>query len=255
MRRSSGVRATLALMLTLAATTLGVIVPATAAQADACYSWGRQLSQGMSGDDVRQLQIRVAGWPGYQNIVAIDGVYGTGTASAVKRFQAAYGLTADGIAGTQTFSKIYSLQDDDCSPLHFSFGEMDDVCYGGFSGGPLSATATKANILRAMWKLEALRHALGDKPLTARGFRGYSCNSQIGGASNSQHLYGTAADLSSSSVSLCTIGKEARYHGFSGILGPGYPDHNDHIHADSRYENNDDSATNTWSWTAPNCGI
>lgn len=255
MRCSSTVRGALALLLTLAATVLGVGATGSAAYADGCYTWGRQLSQGMSGDDVRQLQIRVAGWAGYQSVVAVDGIYGTGTMNAVKRFQAAYGLSADGIAGTQTFNKIYSLQDDDCSPIHFSFGEMDDVCSGGFSGGPLSAAATKANILRTMWKLEALRHALGDKPLSVRGFRGYTCNSQIGGASNSQHLYGTAADIWSTSFSLCTIGKQARYHGFSGILGPGYPDHDDHIHADSRYENNDDGVTNKWSWVAPDCGI
>src|ERR1044071_7540172 len=32
--------------------------------ADGCYTWGRTLSQGASGDDVRQLPIRVAGYPG-----------------------------------------------------------------------------------------------------------------------------------------------------------------------------------------------
>jgi zinc D-Ala-D-Ala carboxypeptidase len=166
-------RAALTLMLTLVATALGVGVTASAAQADACYTWGRQLSQGMSGNDVRQLQIRVAGWSGYHDIVAIDGVYGAKTANAVKRFQSAYGLAADGIAGTQTFSKIYALQDDDCTPAHFSYTEMDDVCNGGWTGGPLSASATKANALRTMWKLEALRHALGDRPLiVTTAFRG-----------------------------------------------------------------------------------
>ncbi|HEX6870551.1 MAG TPA: D-Ala-D-Ala carboxypeptidase family metallohydrolase [Micromonosporaceae bacterium] len=255
MRVHPALRATVALAMTLAATILGVAVTATAAYADACYTWGRQLSQGMSGDDVRQLQLRVAGWSGYHDFVAVDGSYGTETANAVKRFQSAYGLTVDGIAGSQTFNKLYALQDDDCTPIHFSYNEMDDVCYGGWTGGPLSASATKANALRTMWKLEALRHALGDHPLTVGGFRSYACNNAVGGASNSQHLYGLAADITSSSSTLCQIAKEARYHGFSGILGPGYPDHNDHVHADSRAENNDDGVTNSWSWSAPNCGI
>lgn len=249
-------RGVVSLMITAAAALTGIVVTAPAAHADACYTWGRTLSQGMSGDDVRQLQIRVAGWPGYHDYVAIDGIYGAGTADAVKRFQANYGLSADGIAGSQTFSKIYSLQDDDCTPIHFDYTEMDDDCYGGWTGGPLSASATKANALRTMWKLEALRHALGNNPLiVTTAFRSYSCNASVGGASNSQHLYGNAADLVSSYVSLCTIAKEARYHGFSGLYGPGYPDHNDHIHVDSRYENNDDGITNSWSWSAPNCGI
>ena len=35
-----------------------------------------------------------------------DGIYGVGTADAVRRFQVAYGLTVDGISGKNTFSKI-----------------------------------------------------------------------------------------------------------------------------------------------------
>ena len=256
MRTNPVLRAVVALAMTLAATVLGVGATATAAHADTCYTWGRQLSQGMSGEDVRQLQIRVAGWPGYRNYVLVDGIYGPGTAAAVQRFQAAYGLAADGIAGTQTFNTIYALQDDDCTPIHFDYYELDDICYGGWTGGPLSSATTRAYALRVMWKLEALRHALGDNPLgITSGFRSYSCNSQSGGISNSQHLYGTAADTVSGYVSLCTIAKEARYHGFSGIYGPGYPNHNDHVHVDMQIENNNDGLTNSWSWSAPNCGI
>ena len=256
MPAQSVLRAALTLVLTMAATVLGVVTASPAAHADACYTWGRTLSQGMSGEDVRQLQIRVAGWAGYHDYVLIDGIYGAGTADAVQRFQSAYGLAVDGIAGPQTFSKIYALQDDDCTPVHFSYTEMDDDCNGGWTGGPLSATATKANALRTMWKLEALRHALGDHPLiVTTAFRSYSCNASVGGASNSQHLYGLAADLVSNYASLCQIAQRARYQGFSGIFGPGYPDHNDHVHVDSRIENNNDGITNGWSWSAPNCGI
>ncbi|MEV4754656.1 D-Ala-D-Ala carboxypeptidase family metallohydrolase [Micromonospora sp. NPDC049559] len=249
-------RAALALLTMLAATVLAAVVQAPAAHADGCYTWGRTLGQGTSGEDVRQLQIRVAGWPGYRNYVLVDGIYGPGTAAAVQRFQAAYGLAADGVAGPQTFTKIYELQDDDCTPIHFDYTELDDDCVGGWSGGAISATATKANALRVMWKLEALRRALGDQPLVVTtAFRNTSCNASVGGASNSQHLYGTAADLVSSSATLCRIAQEARYHGFSGLYGPGYPDHDDHVHVDSRIENDADGITNSWSWSAPNCGV
>ena len=248
------------LLVVLALAGLGapVLAVATAspAVADECYTWGRTLSQGASGDDVRQLQIRIAGWAGYHSYIAIDGAFGPATAAALRRFQSAYGLVADGIAGPATYSKIYALQDPDCTPAHFSYAEMDDDCVGGWSGGMVSAATARSNALHQMWKLEALRHALGDHPLVVTsGFRSISCNNSLGGASNSQHLYGMAADLVSSYVSLCRIAQEARYHGFSGLFGPGYPGHSDHVHVDSRAENNDDGIANGFTWSAPNCGI
>ncbi len=231
----------------LAATVTTQVMTATEAHADGCYTWGRTLSQGASGEDVRQLQIRVAGWPGYGGHLATDGAFGPATKAAVQRFQSAYGLGADGIAGPATFSKIYSLQDDDCTPIHFTYAELDDGCGGsGFDGGPLSEAATKANALQTMWQLEAMRHALGDQPLNvSSGFRSIPCNNAVGGASNSQHLYGRSADLVGSH-SLCTLARQARNHGFGGIFGPGYPGHNDHTHADIRTSN---------VWDAPSCGI
>lgn len=231
----------------LGATVVTSVVTATEAHADGCYTWSRTLSQGASGEDVRQLQIRVAGYPAYGGHIAADGAFGPATKAAVQRFQSAYGLGADGIAGPATFSKIYSLQDDDCTPIHFAYTELDDGCGGsGWDGGPLSAAATKANALQTMWQLEAMRHALGDQPLNiTSGFRSIPCNNSVGGASNSQHLYGRSADLVGAH-SLCTLAKQARNHGFGGIFGPGYPDHSDHTHVDIRTSN---------AWSAPNCGV
>ncbi|MET8509094.1 D-Ala-D-Ala carboxypeptidase family metallohydrolase [Streptomyces sp. NPDC004787] len=244
--QSRPVRLLLSFVMLLSSAVLGVLATAGPAQADACYTWSRTLSQGASGADVTALQIRVAGYPGYGGVLDIDGSYGPATAAAVKRFQSAYGLAADGVAGPATFSKIYALQDDDCTPVHFSYAELN-TCNTTWAGGAVSATTAKANALRTMWKLEALRHALGDAPIrVTSGFRSYSCNSAVGGSSTSRHLYGDAADLGAGSHSLCTLAQQARNHGFNGILGPGYPDHDDHTHVDhrpSRY------------WSAPTCGI
>ncbi|UYQ64306.1 D-Ala-D-Ala carboxypeptidase family metallohydrolase [Streptomyces peucetius] len=234
------------IVMFMVAATAGVVATAGTAQADDCYTWSRTLSQGSSGSDVRQLQIRVSGYPGYGSVLAVDGEYGPATAAAVKRFQSAYGLSADGVAGPATFSKIYALQDSDCTPAHFSYAELNR-CNSTWSGGAVSAATAKANALRTMWKLEAMRHALGDEPIrVTSGFRSYSCNSAVGGSSSSRHLYGDAADLGAGSHSLCTLAKQARYHGFRGILGPGYPGHNDHTHVDHR---------SSRYWSASSCGI
>ncbi|GAA1389448.1 D-Ala-D-Ala carboxypeptidase family metallohydrolase [Catellatospora chokoriensis] len=232
--RNALTRAFTVLVMAAIGSVAAIAVGASPAYADGCYTWGRSLSSGMSGEDVRQLQIRVAGWPGYNNTIGIDGVFGAETRDAVIRFQQAYGLGADGIAGPQTFSKIYSLQDDDCTPIHFSYAELNK-CNTTWAGGAVSAATAKSNALRAMWRLEALRHALGDQALrVTSGFRSTACNNAAGGVSGSRHLYGDGVDLGSGPHSLCTIGKQARYHGFTGILGPGYPDHSDHIHTDAR---------------------
>ncbi len=238
-----------AIMLVAAGTLTATAVAPPAARADGCYTWSRTLREGMSGADVTQLQIRVAGWAGYRVVMSIDGVYGPQTKTAVSAFQGAYGLTRDGVAGPQTFNKIYELQKDDCSPAHFAWTEVDGGCgQGGYSGGSVSAATVKENLKRVMWRAEALRHQLGDKPIPVNsGFRSQACDKAVGGSGTGQHTYGTALDLdSTSSLSLCTIAKQARYAGFGGILGPGYPDHNDHVHVDIR---------SAIFWSAPTCGV
>ena len=64
----------------------------------------RTLKRGAIGEDVSELQVRLVSW-GYQP-GEIDGVYGKQTEAAVKAFQKASGLTADGICGQKTWAAV-----------------------------------------------------------------------------------------------------------------------------------------------------
>lgn len=244
-------RALLTSLVMTAGLLFAVASVAPPAQADSCYTWDRTLREGSSGSDVAQLQVRVAGWAGYGVNMAIDGEFGPRTEAAVKNFQDAYGLADDGVAGPKTYAKIYALQDADCTPAHFSWSEVDGGCsQGGYSGGSVGSSTVRTNLMRAMWRAEALRHRMGDRPLrVTSGFRSQWCDRRVGGSGTGQHTYGRAIDLvpaTSGGPSYCTIASYARYSGFGAIFGPGYPGHNDHTHVDIR---------SSRVWSAPTCGI
>ncbi|ASR37220.1 peptidase M15 [Prauserella marina] len=244
--RSRLLLAVFALVAAFAATPATAAPAQVTAPSDACYSWDRTLSEGASGEDVRQLQIRVAGYPGRDAVLAIDGEFGPATAAAVSRFQQAYGLGGDGVADQSTFDKIYELQDDDCTPVNFDYGELNN-CNSDWSGGNVPAAEAKANALVSMWKLQAMRHAMGDQPIVVNGgFRSVSCNDAVGGAPASRHLFGDAVDLGAGSQGFCALAQQARDHGFREILGPGYPGHDDHVHVAHRSGK---------LWSAPSCGM
>ncbi|MGH3736949.1 MAG: D-Ala-D-Ala carboxypeptidase family metallohydrolase [Micromonosporaceae bacterium] len=223
-----------------AATTLSVVAfAASPASADACYTWSRTLKRGMSGGDVKVLQIRVAGWVSYGENLAIDGQFGPATEAAVKRFKNGYnvGTQTNGIAGSAVFSKLYDLQDADCTPIHFAHSEFNYSCgERDYTGGNVSASTAKSNMIRVMWQLEALRKKLGSRPIAINsGFRSLACNRSVGSSDSSLHTYGKAADLGTGSgPTLCEMWRASRYAGFEEILGPGYPNHGDHTHVGNK---------------------
>lgn len=57
------------------------------------------LKLGSKGDDVKQLQTKLG--------LTVDGSFGPGTETAVKKWQVANGLTADGVVGAGTWSKMF----------------------------------------------------------------------------------------------------------------------------------------------------
>lgn len=66
----------------------------------------RTLRRGYTGDDVVKVQNRLKELGYYDK--SVDGVYGLGSMAAVQAFQEKNGLTADGLAGSKTFEKLFS---------------------------------------------------------------------------------------------------------------------------------------------------
>ena len=68
------------------------------------------LSTGSRGDEVKKLQQKLIE-KGYSvGAAGADGIYGADTDAAVRKYQQENGLNVDGIAGSQTQSKLYSSQ-------------------------------------------------------------------------------------------------------------------------------------------------
>ena len=223
-------------MATFAAAAVGLVgttlVAPTQAQA---YDWSGTLQEGSTGADVRELQIRVAGWAAdsaSQSYVAVDGDFGPATEAAVIRFQQHYGLEADGVVDAETQDALNALEDSDGSTTHFEFSEFHSKDGSGFNSGKVDAATVKENVRRLMYKLEAVRAKAGDRPITINsGFRSISHNANVGGASNSQHMYGIAADIVISGRSVSDTISYAKTSGFSGIIR-----YSTFTHVDSRVE-------------------
>ena len=62
------------------------------------------LRYGSRGDKVKELQQKLKRWGYYTG--SIDGIFGSGTQAAVKKFQKKNGLTADGIVGPKTAAAL-----------------------------------------------------------------------------------------------------------------------------------------------------
>ena len=87
-------------------------------------TWGGTILRvGSSGSAVEQLQFWLNTLAQYESSipsVTVDGVYGSGTAGAVRAFQRRYGLSVDGVVGRATWTELYdqfrSIQSDNGRP-------------------------------------------------------------------------------------------------------------------------------------------
>ena len=84
----------------------GTAAPAPDVQTTKLDMKVRMLKRGMQGADVKTLQAALIAYGFSCGSAGADGDFGSGTESALKKFQAKYGLGADGIAGRGTWGKL-----------------------------------------------------------------------------------------------------------------------------------------------------
>ncbi len=242
-----------------AAVLLAVVIQVIASPVASAYEFKRTLREGSSGRDVRALQIRIAGWfpAADQSLFDIDGLFDADTKVALQRFQAHYGLAVDGIAGDATFAALNALQERDGTTVNFDWSEFwqnsNSSCsatansYAGtFEGGPIEARKIKKNVRRLMWRLEALRAKLGGQAIGINsGYRSIAYNQCIGGASASQHMYGTAVDMKvvgTTNRLTRDVGKATQLHGIACYSSK------THNHLDLRLQNEALPSAQFWYW-------
>ena len=103
---------------------------------------------GSRGEEVKTIQTKLKRW-GYYN-GSIDGIYGSQTLSAVKYFQRKNGLTADGIAGTQTLRAmgIYSSSSTSSSSTNSNnLNLLSRLVYGEARGEPYTGQVAVAAVV------------------------------------------------------------------------------------------------------------
>ena len=161
---------------------------------------------------VKQIQCLLA-YLGYYT-GDIDGQWGSMSTAACRAFQADYGLTADGICGTMTQKMLVAAIAGTAAKVErpaeeeqaatdkpktgtfwddikwFKRAEFRCKCGGRYCNGyPVEIDAGMVKIA------DQIRARIGNPIPINSGLRCKVHNANVGGVSNSQHLYGNAADL------------------------------------------------------------
>lgn len=141
------------------------------------------LTEAKSIEVVKQIQEAVGATP--------DGLAGPNTVAATITFQRNNGLEPDGIAGPMTRAKIVEQEKDFWDEVkYFDREEFRCNCGGkycdGFPAEPRRALVQVADRVRAHF---------GRAALISSGVRCETHNANVGGVSNSRHLYGKAMDF------------------------------------------------------------
>ncbi|HEU5472926.1 MAG TPA: M15 family metallopeptidase [Actinophytocola sp.] len=205
----------------------------------------RELRAGMSGMDVRELQIRIAGWASDDaghSFLSITGTFDPATEAAVRRFQKAHGLPDKGLVDAPTRDRLSALEAPDGSTAHFEWTQFAAPDGGGFAAGTPDEATVRENARRLMYKLEALRHKVDDREVVVQtGFHSTTYRPNRITPPGGIHTHGTAVDITVPGLTTYAIYRIAQTCGFSG-LGSYVQSW---LHCDSRAEHHPNAS---WSW-------
>lgn len=155
----------------------------------------------------------------------IDGDWAQLSKTACMSFQKDYGLTADGVFGSATEKKARAAiaSGEVAKPVpvedfwdeieYFTREEFRCKCGGKYCNGYPAEPDE-----RMVWIVDQLRKNLGVPVTIVSGLRCKAWNAIQGGVSNSQHMYGEAADIYAKGVSQSRVEAEldkiggVRYH-------------------------------------------
>lgn len=148
----------------------------------------------------------------------VDGIWGAISAAAAKEFQKDSGLSATGICDAKTDELLKSAVfygklkkpvvttvdfGTKYAPKYFERSEFACKCGEHCNGFPVEPDAKLLKVL------DQIREHFGKPVIVNSGIRCKAHNTAVGGASNSQHLYGTAADIAVEGVAPLTVYKYA----------------------------------------------
>ncbi|MEE1379523.1 MAG: spore cortex-lytic enzyme [Clostridia bacterium] len=115
-------------------------------------SWNSEVEAlskyGSRGTEVRTIQEKLKRWGYYSG--SVDGIYGSQTVSAVKKFQKKNGLTVDGIAGAQTLKAMgitSSSSSSSSSNNSSNVNLLARVVYGEARGEPYTGQVAVAAVV------------------------------------------------------------------------------------------------------------
>lgn len=149
-------------------------------------------------NDQKQCLLRYLGY--YTS--EVDGIWGAISEKATKAFQSDYGLEVDGIFGAATEKRIKEVVGNDEQAItwddikYFDRSEFACKCGKYCNGFPYEMNMKLVKVA------DRVRSHFGAPIIVSSGVRCKTHNANVGGVSNSRHLYGNAMDF-------CVSGRSA----------------------------------------------